>query len=400
MRRSTTLLTSAVAALFLAFTAAVPVASAADGPKYVVPASSIERPEDIGVRAHTNILLVLDEHGRISRDAAPVNENPASLACIYHLVKKTKGCPKTSSILPNGGTRAIALVDAFDNPNAATDITTFASAYGYGSPNFTKVKVGNPPANSGWALEESLDIEYAFGMAPNAQIILVEANSNSFADLEAAEDEAVSLLQAAGGGQASNSWGGGEFSGEKSHDKHFKGAGVVFFASSGDAGGQVIYPSASPNVVSVGGTRIERDNKGNFTSEIGWNSGGGGPSQFESRPSYQDVVKKVVGSHRGTPDISSQAAVVEIYSQYGCGGYCAVAGTSISSPTLAGIVNAAGKFKSSTKSELTAAYNEYADATKYAADFTDITGGSNGYTCATGYEFCTGIGTPKTYKGK
>jgi len=208
------------------------------------------------------------------------------------------------------------------------------------------------------------------------------------------------MLQAAGGGQASNSWGGGEFSGEKSHDKHFKGAGVVFFASSGDDGGLVQYPSASPNVVSVGGTRIERDNKGNFTSEIGWNSAGGGASQFESRPSYQNAVQGVVGSHRGTPDVSSQAAVVEIYSQFGCGGYCAVAGTSISSPTWAAIVNAAGKFKSSTKSELTAIYNDYSDATKYAADFTDITSGSNGFTCKTGYEFCTGVGSPKTYKGK
>jgi len=183
MRRFSTLLAIAATASLLVLTAAVPAASAADGLKYVAPASSIERPEDLGVRAHTNIMLVLNEDGSISRDAAPVNENPASLACIYHLVKKTKGCPKTATVLPTGGTRAIALVDAFDNPDAATDIKTFASAYGYGTPNFTKVKVGNPGSNSGWALEESLDIEYAFGMAPNAQIILVEANSNSFADL-------------------------------------------------------------------------------------------------------------------------------------------------------------------------------------------------------------------------
>ena len=404
MRRCITLLTIAAAALLLVLTAAAPAASAADGSRYVVPASSIEHPEDIGVRAHTNIVIVLNADGTISRGAPPVAENPLSLACIYRLVTKTPGCPKTSSVLPTGGTRAIALVDAFDNPDAASDITTFAAAYGYGTPNFTKVKVGNPPANSGWAVEESLDIEYAFGQAPNAQIYLVEANSNSFADLMAAEDKATSLLQAAGGGEASNSWGGGEFSGETSYDSHFKGKGVVYFASSGDSGGDVIYPSASPYVVSAGGTTIVRNSNGSFKEETGWPDAGGGASSVEPRPSYQNVVQGIVGSKRGTPDFSSEASnvsYVAIYSQYGCGGWCGVGGTSVSSPTLAGIINAAGKFSTSTKSELTKVYNDYASATKYKNDFTDVKAGNNSkYTCVVGYDFCTGIGSPKTFKGK
>ncbi len=402
MKRSIALLAIAAAALFL-FASSTPVAVAQSGNRIIVPDSSVVHPEDAGVRAHTNITLVLPETIEIGDNGAPIAENPLSLACIYDLVTQTKGCPKTSKILPTGGSKAIALVDAYNNPDAVSDLKTFATAYGYGTPNFSVVKVGNPADNSGWALEESLDIEYAFGMAPNAQIYLVEANSNSFSDLLAAEDKATSLLQAAGGGEASNSWCGGDFSGEKAYDKHFKGTGVVYFAAAGDTGGAVCYPSASPDVVSAGGTTIERDSNGNFLYEEAWSDAGGGPSQYESRPSYQNVIKKIVGTHRGTPDFSSEASnvsYVAIYSQYGCGGWCGVGGTSVSSPTLAGIVNAAGTFNTSTIAENTEAYKDYASKTKYKADWNDITKGSNGYPCKKGWEYCTGIGSPHTYTGK
>jgi len=403
MKHSIALLTIA-AALFLVFATSTPSALAQNGHRVVVPDSSIERPGDAGVRAHTNIIYVLLDKAETESPAPPVGENPASLACIYHLVKPTKGCPKTSTILPNGGTKAIALVDAFDNPDAETDLQTFASAYGYGTPNFTKVKVGNPPPDHNWAVEESLDIEYAFGMAPHAHIYLVEANSNSDTDLFAAEDKATQLLQGEGGGEASNSWGEGEFSGENANDSHFKGKGVVYFASSGDSGGQVIYPSASPFVVSVGGTYISRNSSGAFVTETGWSDAGGGPSQFESRPNYQNVIKKIVGTHRGTPDFSSEASNVSfviIYNQFTCGGWCGVGGTSVSSPTVAGIVNAAVTFNSSTAAENGEAYKDYGNATKYKKDWRDVTAGSNTvYACKKGWEFCTGIGSPITYKGK
>lgn len=394
---------SVAAALLFALGQLAPAQSAAVADRVIIPASSVEHPEDIGVRAHTNISIVIPGKVEIGSNGAPVAENPGSLACIYGLVTKTKGCPKSSSVLPTGGSKAIALVDAYDNPDAVNDLNTFAAAYGYGTPNFTVVKVGHPAANSGWALEESLDIEYSFGMAPHAQIYLVEANSNSFSDLLAAEDKASALVAAAGGGEISNSWCGGDFSGESGYDSHFQEPGVVYFASAGDSGGAVCYPSASPYVVSAGGTTIERNAKGNFTKESAWNDAGGGPSQYESRPSYQNIIESIVGTQRGTPDISSEASnvsYVAIYSQFGCGGWCGVGGTSVSSPTLAGIVNAAGEFNGSTADELTEAYGEYGVAKEYKKDFTDITTGSNGYACVTGWDFCTGIGVPKTYKGK
>ncbi|MFY9644687.1 MAG: hypothetical protein WAK29_05880 [Terriglobales bacterium] len=401
MRRFTVPLTL-LATLFAVTQFGVAQASPS-GDRIIIPESSIEHPQDIGVRAHTNISIVLPGSVEIAPNGAPVAENPASLACIYGLVKKSAGCLKTSTVLPKGGTKAIALVDAFDNPDAVNDLKTFAAAYGYGTPNFTVVKVGNPPPNADWAVEESLDIEYAFGMAPNAQIYLVEATSNSFADLLAAEDEASKLVAAAGGGEISNSWCGSDFSGETAYDKHFQKSGIVYFASAGDTGGAVCYPSASPYVVSAGGTTILRNANGAFTKETAWSDAGGGPSQYESRPSYQDIIEKIVSTHRGTPDISSEASnvsYVAIYSQYGCGGWCGVGGTSVSSPTLAGIVNAAGEFNASTSAELTEAYGEYGVAKEYKADFIDITSGSNGYSCVAGWDFCTGIGAPKTYVGK
>jgi subtilase family serine protease len=411
MRRSIALLTIAAATLFLGFVTSAPVAVAQDGIRVVVPDSSIEHPEDIGVRAHTNYVFVIPDHVEIGDNGAPIGENPLSLSCIYHLVKQTKGCPKTSNVLPTGGSKAIAIVDAFDNADAVTDINTFAAAYGYGTPNFEVVKVGSPGSCGppGWCPEESLDIEYSFGMAPNAKIYLVEAASNSFSDLLAAEDKATALVQAAGGGEISNSWGAGEFSSETSYDSHFQGSGVVYFAAAGDTGGEVIYPSASPYVVSAGGTTIVRKSNGYFEEETGWGStrgaegAGGGPSQYESRPSYQNVIESIVGSSRGTPDISAEASPVSyvvIYSELGCGGWCGVGGTSVASPTLAGIVNAAGEFKTSTKAELTKAYKEYASSTEYPKYFTNITLGTNGYACATGWTYCTGIGSPKTLKGK
>jgi subtilase family serine protease len=371
--------------------------------KVIVPESSIEHPWDIGQRAHTNISIVIPDKVVLGANRVPVAENPASLACIYGLVKKTTGCPKTATILPTGGAKAIALVDAYDNPDAVTDLSTFAAAYGYRTPNFTVVKMGSPAANAGWALEESLDIEYAFGMAPDAKIYLVEANSDSLTDLFAAEDKATALVKAAGGGEISNSWCGGDFPGEDTFDTHFQAKGVVYFASAGDSGGEVCYPSASPYVVSVGGTTILRNAKGLFTSETAWRDAGGGPSHFETRPTYQNVIQSIVGTQRGTPDISadaSSASHVEIYSHYACGGWCGVYGTSISSPTLAGIINAAGSFHTSTDAELTEAYGEYGVKKEYKTDFTDITTGSNGYACEGGWDFCSGIGVPKTYRGK
>jgi subtilase family serine protease len=179
-------------------------------------------------------------------------------------------------------------------------------------------------------------------------------------------------------------------------------ANSIFFASAGDAGAQVNYPSVSPNVISAGGTYIIRNGKGSYTSEGCWAGSGGGESQYEPIPSYQSVIKSIVGNFRGIPDMSADASPgtgVAVYSTTACGGWCIVGGTSVSSPVLAGIVNAAGGFQTSTVDELTKVYGEYGNAKEYKADFHDITVGSNGFPAKKGWDYCTGVGSPKSLKG-
>jgi subtilase family serine protease len=356
-------------------------------------------------------------------------ETPASLACIYHLVAVVAGCnPNTFKTNPTGGSKAIGIVDAYDYPTAMADLNIFAAQFGLPAvtaTTFKKIYAGGtdgcsgtkPANNAGWEGEEALDIEMAHGMAPKATIFLVEAQTNSFTDLLVAEDCAGKKVAAAGGGEVSNSWGGGEFSGETTYDSHFKVGKVVYFASTGDAAG-TIWPSTSTNVVAVGGTTTSRVNTvsgskmtpatfGNFIGESAWEEGGGGLSLYEPRPAYQKSLP--AAAHKVVPDVSSDANpntgvwVYDANATTGVGWYV-FGGTSVSSPTWAGIVNRAGGFATSTPAELTKIYTAYATATSYAADFNDIAYGLcgfyDGYQAVAKWDPCTGVGSPRTYAGK
>src|SRR5262249_41643825 len=149
-------------------------------------------------------------------------------------------------------------------------LAVFSSQYGLPACTtqngcFTKVNQNGgtsyPRKDAGWALEISLDVQWAHAIAPGAKILLVEATTNSFANLLAAEDYAKAHAQ-----YVSSSWGASEFSGENSYDSHFALSGVSFFVSSGDNGTPAEYPSSSPNVISVGGTTLHFSGS-NFTSE-------------------------------------------------------------------------------------------------------------------------------------
>lgn len=375
--------------------------------KVVTPDSSVEHPGDAGVRMHTNLIIYRSDS--VIHDSAPsgIWETPGSMGCVYGITGPrgvnpcTIGASKTN---PSGGGGAIAIVDAYDSPDAATDLAAFSSYWGLPQARFIKVYAqGTKPANNagGWSLEEALDIEWAHAMAPNAKIILVEALQPTNQDLFAAEKTAASMVAADGGGEVSNSWSGSETPSETLYDaKYFNTAGVVYFASAGDSGG-VGYPSTSPNVISAGGTRINRTN-GNFALETVWNdrSGetGGGPSQYEPMPSYQAGI--VPGHKRGTPDLSFNASPysgVAVYDADGGYDWTAVGGTSVSAPALAGIVNAAGHFYRSTATEQAVLYSNHGNTDV----FRDITSGScKGYQAGSGWDFCSGLGSTQTLVGK
>jgi subtilase family serine protease len=379
--------------------------------KVLVPNSSIEMPLDIGRSAHTNIQVFLPtEILRNAQTSGPpytgyAYETPASLACVYGLVTTVSGCnPNTVKTVPKGGGRMIAIVDAYDAPNAANDLATFSAQFGLPPASFQVVYAsGTQPAHDiGWELEESLDVQWAHAMAPQAKIVLVEAASSSFTDLMTAEDVASKMVNAAGGGEVSNSWGGSEFSSETTYDSHFVKAGVVFLASAGDYPG-TSWPGASANVVSAGGTTVRRSvSTGNFLAEVPWDSAGGGISPVEARPSYQSGISATVGKYRGVPDLSFDSNPITGVWVYDTNlyGWNIVGGTSVASPALAGIINSAGSFYTSSNAELTAIYGKLG----VAADFTDINSGYcgpyAGYSAGNGWDFCTGVGSTKGLAGK
>lgn len=400
--------------------------------KVVSPQSNIEHRADIGIRAHTNVELMIPSGNGLGTAAtlavvpasttpAPgfVAETPASLGCVYFLVStRVSGCnPTTATLNPSGGSKVIAIVDAFDDPNAASDLATFSIQFGLPQANFSKVFAsGVKPAQDptgGWELEESLDIEWAHAMAPSAKIILVEAASDSFSSLLAAETVAANLVAAAGGGEVSNSWGGGEFPSETSFDSTFIKSGVVFFASTGDSPGTQ-WPGVSPNVVAAGGTTISRNPSTlAFITERPWVETGGGRSLFEPIPTFQTSIAGIVGNARGVPDLSFDADpdtgawVFDSFPLQGstsgcCGvrGWWIVGGTSLSAPSLAGIVNSAGHFATSSDGELTTIYSNLGNT----ADFHDITidycGPFAGLTGKAGWDFCTGVGSVHGKIGK
>jgi subtilase family serine protease len=398
-----------------------------------VPDSTNESPRDVGNRAHTtHLILVRPDRAQQFGSRIPVGETPGSLACVYQTstASLSSGCPITGNLAngnnglpnPSGGSQTIAIVDAYDYPTAYNDLTAFSTQFGLPvlkqcSPTLTTgcfeqvYATGTKPASNGsWALEAALDIEWAHAMAPGARIVLVEAASDSYADLFNAVSVASGIVQTGGNGEVSMSWGGSEFSGETSYDLNLQATGVVYFAAAGDTGGRTLYPSVSPYVVSAGGTTVNRNASGDFVSETTWSSGGGGPSAYEPVPSYQAPVVNLVGKKRGTPDISFDAnpnTGVFIYDSTpydGASGWWIIGGTSVATPSLAGIVNLAGHIYSSSAAELEEIYSICGIGSStncLSANFRDITSGTAGrYRAAPGWDFTTGVGSNQGLHGK
>ena len=366
-----------------------------DNRDVLIPDSSVEGPSEIGLRAHTNhVIKTVPPEGGLGPNGGMT---PAQLRSFYNM-------PST------GGANTIVIVDAFDYPTALNDFNVFSAQFGLPQePSTNPLASTNtvfqvvyasgkkPRGNCGWDQEAALDIEWAHAMAPSAKIVLVEAATNSFANLFGAVDVASAI---AGAKEVSMSWGGSEFSSEASNDFHFpSGNGVVYFASSGDTGGTTIYPSASPFVVAAGGTRVNTNTSGNFLSETGWSGSGGGPSKYEPKPSYQ--INAVVGNARGIPDVSSDSdpntgvAVYDSTRCQGLSGWLVFGGTSVASPCLAGMTNLSGHFYADSTTELTHIYSKLG-----TTSFRDIVSGSAGsFSCTVSWDFVTGVGSPQGTTG-
>jgi subtilase family serine protease len=321
---------------------------------------------------------------------APMTLGPTGLTPTQ--IKQAYNLPTT------GGNGTIAIIDAYDCPTVLSDLTVFSSQFGLPAPNATNFEKhmmnSNTQVDAGWALEISLDVQWAHAIAPNAKILLVEAQDSTLYSLLDAISYAANRADVVA---VSMSWGGAEFLGQSSFNSYFTGNhGVVFFASTGDAGAGVIWPSTSPNVVGVGGTTLTLNPDGTVASETGWVGSGGGLSAYETEPQYQLTYNiPIANGKRAVPDVSydaDPATGVPIYDTTSFNnqtGWFQVGGTSASCPQWAAI-HSLGLSVSSN--------NLYQDSKwNNQTYFRDITSGSNGkYSAAPGYDLVTGLGSPIT----
>jgi subtilase family serine protease len=330
-------------------------------------------------------------HVRTSGGKTPSGIAPSVIKKIYNLPS-------------SGGTGTIAIIDAYHDATIENDLGVFDTAYGLPACTVKNkcleehLMASSTKTNSGWALETSLDIEWAHAIAPQAKILLVEAKTESGANLLGAIDYAVGRKDVVA---VSMSWGGDEFSDELSYDTHFASKyGATFFASSGDDGAGVSWPAVSPSVVGVGGTSLELAANGTLVSESAWSGSGGGVSAYETQPDYQKTyaVPKANGM-RAVPDVSYDADPASGYAVYKTtgsskNGWYTVGGTSAGAPQWAAIY-ALGR-----SATLLAMYGDKALSSTLKF-FRDIASGSNGtckYYCDARkrYDYVTGLGSPQT----
>ncbi|HKT02762.1 MAG TPA: carboxypeptidase regulatory-like domain-containing protein [Rugosimonospora sp.] len=315
--------------------------------------------------------------------------------------------------LPAGGGtgQTVAIVDAFDNPRAEADLAVYRQQFGLpecSTANGCLRKVDQrggtsyPAPDTGWGSEISLDLDMVSAIAPQAHLLLVEADTPLFTDLAAAEDTAVAL----GAKFVSNSYGSSYTSAPGSGedpsfptdlDPHYNHPGVAVVASTGDNNFGVSYPASSTYVTSVGGTSLVRDSSTRGFHESVWSNSFGGPgsgcSTVEAKPRFQTDTgcdKRMVADVSAVAD---PATGVSVYDSFGGSGWSVYGGTSASAPIVTGVFASAG----------TPASGTYPNSYPYAhpGALNDVTQGSNGscstaYFCTagTGYDGPTGLGTP------
>ena len=352
-----------------------------------------------GVTAHQGVFT--------AAGTAPSGYSPADLRSAYNLPSS------------GGSGQTVAVVDAYDDPNAASDLAVYREQYGLppcttANGCFRKVAQNGsthyPASDSqeGWSVEISLDLDMVSAVCPDCHILLVEASSDSVQDLGTAVDEAVKL----GAKYVSNSYGGPEDLQEANWDSaYYEHPGVAVVAATGDygyednqnanGGGYVLYPAASPYVTAVGGTTLTQDSgSARGWDESAWGSGGSGCSVYEAKPSWQTDTGCTYRTEADVAAVANPTPGVAVYdSYYSAGakiGWNAIGGTSAATPIITSVYALAGSPLPGT----TPVSYPYADPSA----LNDITTGSNNdgepcspaYLCTAGpgYDGPTGLGTP------
>ena len=339
---------------------------------------------------------------------------PSDLASAYNYTLPASG----SAWVGNGQT--VAIVDAYRNPNAASDLAAYRAQFGpppctvangcFQEVNQTGAASPLPAGNTGWGQEISLDLDMVSAVCPMCRILLVDGNSTSLTDLGTSVNTAASLHVNA----ISNSYGtSGEFSSEGSYgDSYYNNhPGIAITASAGDSGYGVEFPAVSKNVTAVGGTSLSHAGNARGWSETVWSGTGSGCSGYIGQETWQAAVlstqDKAACSHRIVGDVAAVAdpnTGVAVYDSYGSSGganWFVFGGTSVASPIIASfyaLANAA----SNTTSSVPTSYMY-----SHSSSLNDVTSGSNGRctsrhstasaflcTARAGYDATTGMGTP------
>ncbi len=398
------------AALFAILAVAAGSAAAAHGPKLPLPLPAHGQravcTAAVPGLAHCDAHVVTADGGAapLATPSYQYGYSPQNLASAYRWGSApTVNPPQT-----------VAIVDAYDNPNAESDLATYRSQFGLppcSSANgcFDKRNqrggTAPPAGDTGWGQEIDLDIEMVSAVCPNCKILLVESDSNSFADLGAAVNEASTL----GANAISNSYGASEFLGETSYAGPYNHPGVAITVSSGDGGYGVEVPAAYNTVVAVGGTSLSTaagTTRG--WSESAWNGAGSGCSSQISKRSWQTdkgCGRRTVADVSAVADPNTGVAVYDSYGSTGGANWYVFGGTSVASPIIASVYGLAGN----ANTVAYAAQLPYASPGKLF----DVASGSNGncsrgkrntsskYLCTagTGYDGPTGLGTPNGIDG-
>lgn len=290
-----------------------------------------------------------------------------------------------------GSGETVAVVDAYDDPNAAADLAVYRKAMGLpplcGTPtagtgcsgaSFTKenqlgAEGSYPTASTSWSEEISLDLDMVSAICPNCSILLVEANSASFSNLMAAEATALSAQPAA----VSNSYGGSEFSGETLDNAAYSALHSAITVSAGDGGYGVEFPAAAPGVVAVGGTTLSSTSSSGVVTyaQSVWSGTGSGCSAYEANPGWQPVTS--LCHTRTVADVAADAnptTGVAVYDSYGESGWMVFGGTSVASPIVASVFALAG-YSGSSSAAAEGLYSSSGSLIK-------VTSGSNARRCS------------------
>jgi subtilase family serine protease len=294
--------------------------------------------------------------------------------------------------------RVVAIVDAYDDPNAFADLTRFRSDSGLpeiqgctlatltsltssaSSPCFAKTNqtggTSLPSADAGWSNEIDLDLQAASAVCPMCSILLLEATSASVGNLGTAVTTASNTAHVLA---ISNSYGiSGDYPGSlaPAYDTAAK-KGIAVTASAGDGGYGVLFPASATNVIGVGGTTLSVGATGVRTAETAWAGTGSGCSVYNTAPAWQSIPGNPCAGKKAVADLSADAdpnSGLAIYTTYsGVTGYWVFGGTSLSSPLIATLYAMQGGYNASTLA------GQYAWAA--GTPYYDVTSGSNG-TCS------------------